>query len=504
MNDGKICVSVCAATADEMISRIKRAEEFADIIELRFDCLEHLQLKNFLGEIKINRFSSKFLITFRPQEFGGRREISLSERRKFWEFISSFANAEYFDIEPDLQKKFAGLRINPRIVSFHNFTGLNNLENIFEELRETNSYIIKIAVQADDIADSIAVWKLLETAKKDDKKLIPIAMGEAGKWTRILGLAHGAPLTYAALDAGDETAPGQISARDLTEVYRVKQLNEQTEIYGIVGSPVAQSLSPFMQNAAFEFHNLDAIYIPLEVKNLDEFIRKFIAFETREVELNFKGFSVTIPHKQAIIKHLDYLDETAREIGAVNTVKIINGKLHGFNTDAHGFIEPLRNSYGDLKNAKAAILGAGGAARACVYALKKAGANVTIFARNIEKAKFSAGEFEVELRELRITNHELRFADFDIVVNATPLGMKGEFQTRTPAAASQIENVKLVYDLVYNPFETEFIKEARTANVPTLGGLSMLVAQGAKQFEIWTQMDAPASEMSAAALKRLK
>jgi len=326
-------------------------------------------------------------------------------------------------------------------------------------------------------------------------------MGEAGKWTRILGLAHGAFMTYAALDTGRETASGQITARDLIDTYRVKKLDEQTEIYGIIGNPVAHSVSPFMQNAAFKLHNLKAFYIPFEVKNLDEFIAKFIREETRDIELNFKGFSVTIPHKEAIIKHLDSIDETAKAIGAVNTIKIIGGKLHGYNTDAHGFIEPLTNAYGDLKNAKVAVLGGGGAARAAIYGLRKEEAQVTVFARDLEKGRSLAEQFKIQDSRLKIQNEN--YDDFDIVVNATPLGTIGELENETPAVAEQIKNVHLVYDLIYNPFETRFLREAKSVGVPTIGGLAMLVAQGAAQFEIWTGKDAPLKEMSQIALRKI-
>ena len=326
-------------------------------------------------------------------------------------------------------------------------------------------------------------------------------MGEAGKWTRILGLPHGALMTYAALEVGKETASGQISVKDLMETYRVKELDEQTDIYGVIGNPVSHSLSPYIHNAAFKFHNLNNVYIPFEVKSLDEFVAKFIKETTREIELNFKGFSVTIPHKQAIIKHLDSIDDTAKRIGAVNTVKIINGKLHGFNTDAQGFFEPLKNTYGDLKNAKVAILGSGGAARACVYALEQAGAAVTIFARDVKKAKTLAREFDASFARLEYQTSNFNL--FNIVVNTTPLGTIGETENETPVSSEQIKDVHLVYDLVYNPFETRFLREAKSVGVPTIGGLAMLISQAMAQFKIWTNLDAPMKEMSRAALRKL-
>ena len=502
MNDGKICISICAETAEEMLEQIRRAEELADVIEIRLDYIQPGQIHKtfaFLGSKK------PLLLTYRPKSQGGRAEDSPDSRKLLWNaFIidgSLDTKKFWFDFEEDLTnlQKVS----NPvTIRSFHDFSGVpENLFEIYERL-SVEREIAKIAVQTNEITDSIAVWKLLEKAKSENKQIIPIAMGEAGKWTRILGLAHGASMTYAVLDTGSETAPGQISARDLIETYRVKELNERTEIYGILGNTVSHSLSPFMHNAAFKFHKLDAVFIPFEVKNLDEFIKRFVRKETREIELNFKGFSVTIPHKQAIIEHLDSIDETAQTIGAVNTVKIVDGKLHGFNTDAPGFIEPLRNSYGDLRDAKVGVLGNGGAARACVYALKNDGANVCVFARDIEKARHLAEEFQVELRGLKISSDDLR--EFDILVNATPLGMKGKFENETPLRAEQIENVKLIYDLVYNPFETRLIKEARKANVPIIGGLAMLIAQGAAQFKIWTDKDAPVREMSRIALRKLQ
>ncbi len=495
MNKGKICVSVCAETAVELIEQIKRAEELADLIEIRFDCLrkEEIEKSNF-------PYNENYIFTFRPKSQGGKREISLQERESFWNSGDDFCGA---DFEEDVIENHLGWLYKPVICSYHDFSKVpDNLDEIYERIKTAEVDIIKIAVQTDKIPDTIKVWKLLERAKSENKEIIPIAMGETGKWTRILGLAHGAFLTYAALDSGKETAPGQVSAEDLIEVYRAKELDEKTEVYGIIGNPVSPSVSPYMQNAAFQFHGLNAVYIPFEVANLDEFIEKFVREETREVELNLKGFSVTIPHKQAILKHLDFIDEDAEKIGAVNTLKIIDGKIYGYNTDTHGFIKPLKNAYGDLSKANVAVVGNGGAARACVYALKKENAEVTIIVRNIEKAEDLAKEFNVNLQKLSTQHSAL--STFDILVNATPLGMKGKFENETPLTAKQLEGLNLVYDLVYNPFETELLKQADKANVPKISGLAMLVAQGMRQFEIWTGKNAPLKKMSAAALNKLK
>lgn len=430
------------------------------------------------------------------------RELTREEREIFWCSGYDFC-AHWADVEEDLVETASHWLFEKLICSHHEFSANHgNVDEIYENLCQTKADLLKIAVQTEDISDTIAVWKSLAKAKKDGKEIIPIAMGEFGKWTRILGLAHGAFMTYAAIDAGQETAPGQVSAKDLIEIYRAKELDETTEVYGILGSNTSVSMSPYIHNTAFQFHGLNSVFVPLQVHNLDEFMRRMVKAETREVELNFKGFSVTLPHKQAIIKHLDFVDETAEKIGAVNTVKIVDGKLHGYNTDAPGFIEPLLNSYGDLRGAKVAILGAGGAARACIYALKNAGAEVTIFARDLAKAKGLSEDFKSEISNFK--SKAENYGDFDILVNTTPLGMKGKAEGETPVSAEQLKGLHLVYDLVYIPFQTPLMTEADKAEVPKIGGLAMLIAQAMQQQKIWTNLSAPMKEMSQAALKRLQ
>jgi 3-dehydroquinate dehydratase / shikimate dehydrogenase len=516
-NNGKICVSVCAKTADELVEQIKRAESLADAIEIRFDCWNKEEFNEIFQKVAGLTFHKQLLLTFRPQEEGGYRKIPEKVRIMFWECrnqnVPNFG--DFVDCEWELLStlsnswKFYGNTVDSKIIcSFHSFQYLikefQNIERIYSAMSAiflSGSHsanftprpprtvdIIKIAVKTDDITDSIPIWQLLNRAKSENKEIIPIAMGESGKWTRVLGLAHGAFMTYASLDSDKETAPGQVTARDLIEVYRAKELDENTDVYGILGSNTSVSMSPYIHNLAFKYHKLNSVFVPLQVHNLDEFIKRMVKPETREIDLNFKGFAVTIPHKQNIIKHLDYIDETAEKIGAVNTVKIIDGKLYGYNTDAHGFIEPLKQVYGDLGGAKVAILGAGGASKACVYALEKNGAEVSIFDGN-----------QVRSLEFKVRS----FDEFDVIVNSTPLGMRGKFEGETPLQAEQMKDVKLVYDLVYIPFQTAFMTEADLAEVPKIGGMAMLVAQALEQQNIWTGLDAPMKEISAEVLRRL-
>jgi 3-dehydroquinate dehydratase/shikimate dehydrogenase len=261
-------------------------------------------------------------------------------------------------------------------------------------------------------------------------------------------------------------------------------------------------MSPYIHNRAFKSHKLNSVFVPLQVKNLREFFRRMVDPATREIDLNFRGFAVTNPHKIEIMRHLTRVDESAEKIGAVNTVLMVgdDNTAYGFNTDAEGFIQPLQNIFGSLIGANVALVGSGGAARAVCYSLKKAKANVTVFARNLEKAETLKTDFGVRVEEF---STDRKYGDFDILVNATPLGTKGALEDRSIAAAAQLRGLELVYDLVYNPPETKLLNEADKARVRKIGGLEMLLAQAAAQQKIWTGFDAPADEMCAAAREKL-
>ncbi|MFT3744510.1 MAG: shikimate dehydrogenase [Pyrinomonadaceae bacterium] len=503
MNNGKICVSVCARNAAEMIEKMRTAAESADVVEVRFDCLDPAEMQVFRSQITDMRFETPILATFRSPEQGGNGSASLQERIAFWN--TEVGRHWAVDLEEDIVREISGGEI--RISSHHDFSGVpDDLDEIFDRLVSSGSDVVKIAVTAANITDTIGIWKLIERAQVAGKQMIPIAMGDAGKWTRILGLAHGAFLTYASLESGGETAPGQVNARAIRDLYRVKQLDRETKVHGILGDPVSQSLSTFMHNPAFASAGFNGVFIPFLVKNIDEFMIRMVRPETREVELNFGGFSVTMPHKQSIMKHLDAIDPTAAKIGAVNTVKVSDdGKLTGYNTDAHGFITPLKAKYGDLNRVRAAVYGAGGAARAVVYSLQQEGAVVEMFVRDVEKSRSFEEEFGVtvfQISNLRSEIEENRAGSHDLVVNATPLGMSGPNEDKYLLTADELKGVKFVYDLVTKPYDTPTVLEAKKAGIPAIGGMEMLVSQGAKQFEIWTGKPAPVEQMKASVLAR--
>ena len=225
-----------------------------------------------------------------------------------------------------------------------------------------------------------------------------------------------------------------------------------------------------------------------------------VKVNSRELDWNLRGFSVTAPHKSEVIKHLDWIEPSAKEIGAVNTIVVSDEVLHGYNTDAAAFIEPLKDRFTSLEGVRCAVIGSGGAARAVVWALRKAGASISLFARDLAKAKPLADELQIDAYDLSTA----KFVGFEVVVNATPLGTRGEGEQETPATAGQLREVRLAYDLVYNPIETQFMREARAAGCETLGGLAMLIAQAVEQFRLWTGREPNKDAMRAAAERALK
>lgn len=501
MNKGSLCISVCSETSAELFDKIREAEPLADVIELRFDCLSEDEIDIVLTNLPT--ISKKYLLTFRPIEQGGKRDLSVDARNAFWATATkTFSDRQLLiDHESDIRID-SDNDLHQTFISHHDFTGVpDDLNSLHAKFAELDGEMVKLAVRVDSSEDAVPLWRLLKNVAAQGKQIIPIAMGEGGKWTRTLGLAYGAFLTFAALTPDEATAPGQISAVDMLDIYRVKQLTENTQVYGILAGDTSYSMSPYIHNAAFADAAMDRVFVPLQTSDVANFIRRMVRQQTREVDLNFSGFSVTNPHKQAIIPQLDEIDETAAKIGAVNTVNIIDGKLHGYNTDAQGFIAPLIEMYGELKNAHAAVVGAGGAARACVYALKEAGADVTVFARDLKKAETLAVDMAVNAAAYDEQISFSQLSSFDIIVNTTPLGTRGAAQDKSIFTADELSSTQLVYDLVYVPEETRLLREAKIAGCKTLGGLEMLIGQAVRQFEIWTG-ETPSRQVLANAARR--
>jgi len=500
----QICVPVCEATLTAMQQAAVRASEVGDLIELRFDCLTRNELNRATGALDtlLSTMDHPVIITLRPAEQGGGGSFELKYRRDF--FDRPFTK-DFVDIELDLATMLMAIR-NVKvdwkrvICSHHDFQRVPaDLTQIYERLAATPARILKIAVQAQDVIDCLPVFKLMERARIEGREIIAIAMGEAGIASRILGPSRGGFLTYGSLGEQTGTAPGQVPAAELRQLYRVDEIDSETGITGLIGCPVSHSISPHIQNAAFAATRVNAVFIPFEVHDLRAFVTRMANPLTRELNWNLRGLSVTAPHKSAVMDLLDSVHEVAREIGAVNTIVIDQDHLLGYNTDAAALIDALKERVGDLKGANCAVVGAGGAARAALWGLRSQGAATTLFARDLKKASLVADRFAAHLKPLRNSS----FREFDVVVNATPLGTRGPLAEETPAIAEQLGGARLVYDLVYNPSETRFLREARAAGCETLGGLTMLVNQAVEQFRLWTGIDPSYEVMQHAATRAL-
>ncbi len=502
----RICVPVCVQRAAELGLAIQRTAEVADIVEVRLDYLdngEHEAAFQFLRD-HLNREQSPMILTFRPAQEGGQAPADYESRRGFWTALNKLSVSALMDLELDLVEGFDAEKVpidwSRVICSHHDFRGMPpDLDQIYERAAATPARVVKIAVQANDATDCLPIFHLLERAQRESRGLIAIAMGQAGIMTRILGPSRGSFLTYGAFDNDSATAPGQMNAEELREVYRIDKINQQTEVIGLMGTPVRHSLSPQIHNAVFEASGVNAIYIPFEVLDAGQFIRRLAHPRSRELNWKLLGLSVTAPHKSAVIEFLDWIDPAAKEIGAVNTILARGDELHGYNTDAAGLIGPLRNKFGSLQGARCAIVGAGGAARAALWALRNEGAYAALFVRDPHKARAVSKEFAVDTQLVL----DASFAGFDLVVNATALGTRGVCEHDTVATVDQLRGVRLAYDLVYNPSETRFLREARAAGCEILSGIEMLLAQAVEQFKIWIEDEPDVDVMRAAALRSL-
>ncbi|MCR4406180.1 MAG: shikimate dehydrogenase [Anaerolineae bacterium] len=277
-------------------------------------------------------------------------------------------------------------------------------------------------------------------------------------------------------------------------------INRDTQLIGLIGWPVEHSLSPAMHNAAFAALEMNWHYglLPTPPGAVQ-------ATLSRLKKHGYRGANVTVPHKQAVIPHMDEIADSARVIGAVNTIVIQEGRLIGYNTDADGFLAALREAGFEPAGRRALVLGAGGAARAVVYALAGAGCSVTIYNRTVQRAAQLAHHVQKQgLRSpvtwvpITTTLSDLELSDFDLLVNATSVGMWPQSDASPWPDSFPMPSHWTVYDLVYNPMETRLLAQARAAGARAIGGLGMLIHQGALAFEMWTGMMASIEVMRAA------
>ncbi len=488
----RLCAVIATPTAREAVRQLREATRYTRTIELRLDWLRSdRERSSFLKTLrKIGKKGLTLVATCR-RILGGGKLAGGAQAELYWLSQAREAGCQWCDLEIETLRELPGQSARalpgpPKILlSYHDFQRTPPLPLNLVHARRGEADAVKIAARARTLTDSL---KLLRLAH-DSRDMVAVPMGEVGLPARLLALSRGSALAYAPVAAA--TAPGQVSLHDFQRLYRADSITQQTEVYGVIGKPIEHSLSPLLHNTGFIAAKRDAIYLPFLVENLKEFVEAIPEFQLR-------GFSITIPHKQTIIKYLAECEPMAEKIGAVNTVVVgKTGKLRGSNTDYWGV---LRAFDGELKlrDSRVLIFGAGGSARAAAFALTDAGAEVLICARRETAARGLARACGAQA----IARKYLASACFAAIVNTTPLGMY-PYAGVSPISVREL-NCEIVLDLIYRPLRTKLIQIAVQKGIRAMSGVEMLLAQGFAQWELWMGKAAPEAAMRRAVMGKLR
>jgi 3-dehydroquinate dehydratase / shikimate dehydrogenase len=404
---------------------------------------------------------------------------------------------EWVDVETDVADQIKRFGTVKRIVSYHNLAEVPaDLEGIFERMSRQDADVIKIAVTAQSPTDNLRVLKLLKTAKKPT---VGVCMGEMGFPSRILALKYGAPWVYGAFNKERGIAPGLPPVEELRKVYPCTTINADTEVFGVIGDPVAHSLSPLLFNQVFRRQGINAVYVPFRVPRgeLPQFLKAF-------AELPVRGYSVTIPHKESAAAVAVEGDPAVGLVKAANTLVYRGDKFVSANTDYLAVIDLLRSNLPagpdgqprDLAGMRALVLGAGGVARAVVHALRQAGCTPHIASRTPERAAALADEVEGKMHDW-VARHNV---ECDLLINCTPVGMHPNLD-ESPIHASFLRPGLVVFDSVYTPETTLLIKEARLRGCQVITGVEMFVRQAGYQFQRFFERQ-PSLDLMAKIIRR--
>ena len=491
----KVCVVVVGHTPAEMVEKAEFLVRDNPFVEFRLDYLS----KPLLAIKPLQEFLDYHphvyaIATCRRVANGGKFRGSIAAEL---DVLSKAAEVgcQLVDLELETALKVKPLQLKKLreraalILSHHDFRATKKLRETLTSMEAVQADFYKIVGTATTLHDNVVMMKFLEE-QSYRHSLIGLCMGEQGIISRILGLRAGSVFTFASAIAGEETAPGQVTAKMLRDTYRVDKVDTATRVYGVAGDPIAHSLSPLLMNTAFRRENVNAVYLGLHAKTMKD-LRACMK------DIPISGLSVTMPYKQEILEDLDNTDPYTAKTGACNTVvRGQDGKLYGFNTDVAGVVRPLEHKL-SLSGAKVLILGAGGAARAAVFGLKERGAEIWILNRTAAKGQKLAKSARVKA----LRKPDLKKLTFDVIVNATSVGMG--LSKDSPLKPEEIK-AKYVFDMVYDPLETPLLKAARLRGTEVIPGIEMFVQQAARQFEIWTGKPAPADEMRRVALMELQ
>jgi 3-dehydroquinate dehydratase/shikimate dehydrogenase len=489
---GPISIAVQAATAAELFARAEAALADAPFLELRLDALKRpASAVEEIGKFLARHRDAILIATCRRTPAGGafsggfvaEMEILTEAARAGCRLVDlALESAE--EAGPEQVSLFAqklheaGCLL---LVSSHDFEKTGDLAAAARRIELFHPDYLKLVSTACQLTDNLAVLDWI-ASRPAAEQVVGLAMGEPGLLSRVLAVRSGAAFTFASSGQGEQTAPGQVTARTLLDLYRLERIDKATKIYAVAGDPIAHSLSPLMQNTAFRREGLNAVMLPLLSSDAAD-----LAALARRLPL--AGAAVTMPLKQEILPHLATMDPLTRRIGASNTLRMgPGGALQGFNTDVAGVVRPLEKRL-PLKDARILVVGAGGASRAAVFGLVAQGAQVAIVNRTHAHAVTLAAEAGAQAIEAE----RLKSESFDVLLNSTPCGMKGSARP-LPLEEDQIR-ARIVFEMIYSPQETPLVQLARRRGLPVVTGLEMFVEQGARQFELWTGKPAPQAEM---------
>src|SRR5271157_4998402 len=491
----RICIALGLPDVATLLDHARREAEAGEtFLEFRLDFLD----KPWKGADAIRGFLDQFpdsivLATCRRHQNHGRFNGSVEEQFAVLDravgngALAVDLGIETAEVAPERLHQFRG-RAHV-IVSYHNYEATPPMDTILSRVMQVPADAYKVVTTARKPSDNMRVLAAAKALPKH--RLVVLAMGELGFPTRVLSPVFGGAFTYAAPMFAEGTAAGQVSSRFLRHLYRVEKLGKSAKIYGVIADPVRHSISPAVHNRAFQSKRVDAVYLPFLVS--PACLRDFFSLAAK---LPLAGFSVTIPHKQKIIRYLDVVDPLARRIGAVNTVWRKAGKWRGTNTDAAGVTVPLGRLL-RLQKSSVLIVGNGGAARGAAFALADAGAKITLVGRNADRVRALSKICGAEA----LGKEQLDGRHFDALVHATPLGM---FPHVNECFFNGTIPADVVFDMVYNPVETLLIRNAREQGKTVIPGLDMFLEQAVRQFEVWTGQSAPRPAMLKAAMEALE
>jgi len=435
------------------------------------------------------------LVTCRRPQDGGRWRYSEEQRLTLLRTAIA-QGAEYVDLEWDVALNVRRYGTTKRVVSYHNFQETpQNLPAIWEKMRALDPDVIKIATMANAPEDN---WVTLGITKNADIPTVAFCMGDMGTPSRILCGKFGAPFTFASISSEKQLAPGQLSFEMMRTTYRYDDIQPSTKILGVIADPVAHSMSPVIHNACLRKDGLDMVYLPFRVpsEGLDAFIDQAAKFD-------IMGLSVTIPHKERILRCVNDIDNDVSAVKACNTVLFRKNLREGKNTDISAAMRVLKQGLEipvDQKKAfngmRALVLGGGGVAKAIAWGLMQEGARVFVSARNRQQADMIAADLKLDTLDWETRQN---FSG-EILVNGTPVGMFPNMN-ESPYPADALREGMVVFDTIYNPQNTLLIKQAKAAGSHVVYGSDMFIEQAAMQYKYFTGREADKAVM-ADALRR--